>query len=139
MKCYYFLILVFLIIGCGQKKQPAEIVRIQKGSSLMRQVAPTLKRGSENVFLVGSSVSNDELNNYLNRHNRLNKNESKFQILYISGPKAKNKSKFRNRLTKLNKKNYQSGIKTNGTGIVIKKNRRKGGKDKNIKNNFRNK
>lgn len=124
-----------MILGCGQKKGPAEIVRLQKGTSLMRQVAPTLRRGSKNVFLIGENVTDKELNNYLNSHNR-NKDESKFQKLYISGPKAKSKRKLQGKLTKINNKRYDYGVNKKGSGMVIKKRKHKVENNKNLQDNL---
>lgn len=135
MKSFCILIVFLFILGCGQNKSPTEIVRIQKGSSLMRQVAPTLRRGSSNVFLVGENVSDKDLNNYLNNHNRKS-NGSKYQILYISGPKAKTKRNFRSNLATINKKKYKAGVKNRGSGMVIRKRKRKVGNNRNIQDNL---
>lgn len=87
------LIVVMFAIGCQKSEKPEEIVRIVPGKSLMEQVAPALKRqqqGKTKIYLVHDSVTAEQFDKHL-KEDAKNAPTSKYQTLYISGQKAKNK------------------------------------------------
>lgn len=95
MKIFRFrvLLVVLFITGCQKSEKPEEIVRIVPGKSLMEQVAPALKRQQQNkskIYLVHDSVSAEQFDKHL-KEDAKNAPTSKYQTLYISGQKAKNK------------------------------------------------
>jgi hypothetical protein len=101
----FLLILIFACAGCQRNSAPDEIVKIVPGKSLMEQVAPTLKRQHQNnrkIILVQDSVTSSQMDSHFKASASSSSSSTpKYQTLYISGKKSKDKKDYKEKMDKL--------------------------------------
>ena len=102
MQNLYFLIFFLFLFGCQKNSSPDEIVRIVPGKSLMEQVAPSIKRKKKKkskIYLVPESATADQIDLQI-KNSSIPSDSHTYPLLYISGQKAKDKKKLKEKMDK---------------------------------------